>query len=177
MTLAARHQIRRREVRLPGMGIGRVLALVGAALVWFGLSQPFYTLTLPRGTADALVAGFGGTDPLTQMFARFLGAAAAQAEGGVGVDAWTAFGRLDLVLAVGAAVAAALVVLGALGHVSAALLQVVWAFGLAGAGLVVFRMVDRPLPSQILTLDRGAWTLLVGCGLVAAGGWLVAARN
>jgi hypothetical protein len=177
MTLAARHQTRpRHRVRLPGMGIGRVTALLGAAIVWLGLSQPFYTLTLPRGTADALVSGFGA-DPLSQMLARFLGAATLQAEGGLGIDAWTAFERVDLLLGIGAAAAAALVVLGALGQVTPALLQVVWAAGLGGLGLVAYRMVDRPLPAEVLTVDRGAWTLLVGCGLLVVGGWLVAARD
>jgi hypothetical protein len=155
------------------------MVLVGCAMVAAGLYQPFYRLELPPGFVQQLQSGLAsaGSDPLSTVMGQLLGQVAAQldAQGGMSVDAWTAFERIDIAIALGAGLAVALVVLGALGHVSGSLLRAVWVIGLGIVALTGYRIAAQPgAVAEWLSIGRGAWILLAGGIVVAVGGWLAA---
>ncbi len=167
-------------MRLPAMGIGQIVLLVGVALTFFAMSQPFYMVKLP--TAAFAQVGEMFADPTLKQYAAQAAAEAAKinAAGGVEASAWTAFERIDLAIAVLCGLAVVLVALRAAGHVSSEISGRAWLCGLGAVGLVAFRMVQPPFPAaagDYVRLGHGAWMLLAATCLVTVGAWFAASRD
>lgn len=167
------------RVRLPGVGLGRLVGIAGAAVVVAGLSRPFYTLLAPPGAGAAPAASDSGSShALGRFFDMIAGGGESAARGaGTGISGWAAFGTLDTVLAAGALLSALLLVAAMVVRIPGGLLRPVWAFGVTGAALVGYRLLERPLPHDLLAVAAGAWIVLAGCLLIAFGGWLAAVTD
>lgn len=152
--------------RRPGLTAGPVIGVVGALVLIAGLSRPFYML-LPASSTSA-----GSSSRFTERLIDLLLGSGGSAAHGAPLDAWTAFGYLDVVLAGGAALAALALVTAlavpALGGVG----RVVWLFGIAAATVVAYRLVHHPLPDEGLSVGNGAWIVLAGALATALGGRL-----
>ncbi len=159
-----------------GLRAGHLLALAGAATVLVALWLPWFELRLGPLQRSEIAEGAGR---LGAPFAAFA-AGVVSALDGLRVSAWHAFGGEDVALAAGAC-GLALVVLAAGGAAgpqvrieTAAAATGARLTGLALAGVVVVRLVDRPLPSEVLALGPGGWVALAGCALMVVGGAFLA---
>jgi hypothetical protein len=167
------------RVRLPGVGLGRLVGVAGAAVVVAGLSRPFYTLLAPPGAgAVPAGAGSGSSDAVGRFFDMIAGGGGSGDRGaGTAISGWAAFETLDTVLAAGALLSAVLLVAAMVVRLPGTFLRPVWAFGVTGAALVGYRLLERPLPHDVLAVAAGAWIVLAGCLLIAFGGWLAAVTD
>ncbi len=151
--------------------LGDVLTLAGAGVLLLALFAPWYRVVLPPGFADAFRSAVTGT---TDPFARALGEVfVAQTDhairGGLPVTAWDAFKILDVVLLAAAAGAALLIVLSITDRLSRPVDDLVSAAGTLAVGGVLFRIIVRPGPSEVLTIGYGAWMALAGAVAIIVG--------
>jgi len=128
--------------------------LLGAALVVGALFAPWYALDLGpemRGMMNAQTTRLPGE---LGQFARDLLSVAPDR---IVADGWQAFERTDIVLlcmSIGAVVAAAL-----------DRMDVAGGAGAVSVGATMLAMVDQPQPSELISLQWGAW-LALGGGLM-----------
>ena len=102
-----------------------------------------------------------------------------QAQGPVPLTAWQVFEQADAVLAVAAGLVLGLVVLNAIGALSARLDGVLVLGGLVAGAVVCFRLAsppgsDTPLGSDLLHVAGGAHLALAGAALMTVGGVVAA---
>lgn len=91
------------------------------------------------------------------------------------LDAWGAFSVVDLVLALVAVLAIALLVVQLAGRGPAgpvALGVITGTLSLVAVVLVAFRILDQPGPNEFVTVRAGAWLGLLATVLIAVGTWL-----
>jgi hypothetical protein len=130
----------------------------GAAAVAGALWAPWYALNFGAQAKGAIGAQ---TDKLPGAVGDFTRQLLSLIPTRIEATGWQAFEKADVVLLVCAMVAVAAALLGRMDVV-----------GLAGGGAVVVTvvaMVDRPLPSEILTLQWGPWLSLAGAAAILAG--------
>jgi hypothetical protein len=151
--------------------LGDVVTLAGAALLLFALFAPWYRVVLPPEFAEAFRSAVtGSTDPFARAFGEAFAAQAEQAtRGGLTVSAWEAFKILDVVLLAAAAGAALLLGLSITDRLSRPVDDLVAAAGSLAVGGVLFRIIVRPGPNEVLTIGYGAWMALAGAVAIVAG--------
>jgi hypothetical protein len=91
------------------------------------------------------------------------------------ITAWEAFSVVDLVLALVAVLAIALLVVQVAGRGPAgpvALGVITGTLSLVAVVLVAFRILDQPGPNEFVTVRAGAWLGLLATVLIAVGTWL-----
>lgn len=171
-------------MRLPGMGLGRIVLVVAAAVAVFAATQlPFYVVTVPRGLGDALAAQAQTADPQTRQLVDAMtpmlneGAAQVNAAGGLAVTMWDAFERLGPAVVGLCLIAALLAILGYLGHISGTVARYAWVCGIGAFAIVVYHMVVRPGDAAYVALGSGAWVLAAAALGVAVGGHLSSAKG
>lgn len=157
-----------------GLRVGHLVALGGAALLLVALWLPWFAVHLEPGERQALT---GAAGQLGTPFAAFAEGFLAQVDG-LRVTAWEAFGGEDVALASGAGAVVAVIAAAAGGAgagvrvepVAAARLATLAGVGLGG--LVLVRLLHRPLGGRVLDLAVGGKVALAGCALMAVGGVL-----
>lgn len=156
-----------------GVTLGELLSGLGAVVVMVSLWRPWYELRFPDELlqqARAFSSRMGELGPYAQQ-----GIDELQSRGSVPVTAWQAFEQADTVLAVAAGVVLGLVLLNAIGALSARLDGALVLAGLVATGLVAFRLVSPPGPDAALAADllhpaSGLYMALVGALLMTGGG-------
>ena len=91
-----------------------------------------------------------------------------------GLNAWSAFSVLDLLLAVVIALGLALAILQVVGRGPALPVAVgvgAATLGLVAAVLVAYRILNQPGPNDSLSVSAGAWLGLVSVALLSLGAW------
>jgi hypothetical protein len=140
----------------PEMSNSRTVAvLLGAALLIGALFAPWYAVELGPAAREALSSQ---ANQLPAAFADFAKQLVTMLPERIEATAWMAFERTDVVL-LGTAIAAAF----------AALLQrleIAAVAGAIGAGNIVWVMFQRPGPSELISLQWGAWLALGGALLI-----------
>ncbi len=145
-------QVREQAADNTAVSESRTSAITAAAAVLIGsLWAPWYAIDISPAARDA-VSGQAGQlpGPLGDFARQVLTLLPTHIE----ATAWQVFDNADVVLLVCAIVA-----------VMAALIDRVGVAGLAGAaaaGTVVLQMIDRPGPSEIVSLKWGTWLALAG---------------
>jgi hypothetical protein len=130
----------------------------GAAALAAALWAPWYAFDFGPQAKSALGAQTG---QLPGAFGEFTRQLLSLIPTHIEATAWQAFEKADVVLLVCAMVAFAAALLGRMDVA-----------GLAGGGaavLTVVQMLDRPLPSPILSLQWGPWLALAGAAAIVGG--------
>jgi hypothetical protein len=156
-----------------GLRSGHLLALGGAALALAALWAPWYEVNLgvlqdalrQRGVAGTQVGSF--LQSLTALLPKTISG-----------NAWEVLGRTDVLVALLAALALAVLLAAAdafgsgirVARDSAA--RVCVASGVVAALAVGGRALDPPGPNDYVDVRWGAWACLTGCVLMAIGGLL-----
>jgi hypothetical protein len=156
-----------------GLRSGHLLALGGAALALAALWAPWYQINVGV-LQDALQQhGVAGTQvgnllqSLTALLPRTISG-----------DAWEVLGRIDVLVALLAALAVAvlLAAAGAFGSgirvAREAAARVCVSTGVIAALAVGGRALNPPGPNDYVDVRWGAWACLAGCVLMAVGGLL-----
>jgi hypothetical protein len=149
------------------MSDSRTLAvLLGAAIVIGALFAPWYALDFGPVARDAIASQ---TDQLPGAFGAFAKQLVTMLPDHIEANAWTAFERTDVVL-LAAAIAAAF----------SAMLNRLDVAALAGGvvlGTTVWALADPPIPSELLSLQWGAWLTLAGGLLIVVASRVPARRE
>jgi hypothetical protein len=122
--------------------------------------------------AGHVAAGLGALVTIAALWMPWYGPASPRPAGArATVDAWTAFGGTDALLA-GAAALVLVAAVAAAGDLvdTAAAARGIAAVGAAALGLVVLRLVDQPGPDPLLDVRHGVWVAAAGGALMLAGG-------
>jgi hypothetical protein len=124
-----------------------------------------------------VVAGVAGVVLLASMFLDWytISSAAVLGDGERGVSAWSAFTVVDVFLAIVALLGIALAVSQVVGRGPAlpvGIGVIATTLALAGALLLLYRIVNQPGPNDVIGVGAGAWLGLAACLGVFAGGWL-----
>ena len=134
------------------MSESRTSAIAAAAAVLIGsLWAPWYAIDFSPAAREAVGAQAGQLPGVLGEFARQV---VTMLPMHIEATAWEVFEKADVILFACAIVA-----------VMAALIDRMDVAGLAGlvaAGAVVVQMVDRPGPSEVVSLEWGAWLALAG---------------
>jgi len=131
-------------------------------------------MDLSRLRPGELIAAAGGIALLVVMFLDWY-----ELEGGggirsIGLNAWQAFGLLDVILAIAALAGIGLAVVTAARRSPAlpvAASVVTAAVGIAATLLVLYRILDQPGPNEFVAAELGAFLGFVSSLAIAAGGW------
>ncbi len=124
-----------------------------------------------RVRAGEIVAGTAGVVLLASMFLDWYSVESLDE----GLSAWAAFGFVDLLLALIALLGIALALSQVMGRGPAlpvALGVITTTLALAGALLLLYRILNQPGPNELITVAAGAWLGLVACLGVFFGSWL-----
>jgi hypothetical protein len=124
-----------------------------------------------RVRSGELIAAGGGVALLVVMFLGWYGVRGREAT----LSAWQAFSITDIVLAVVAVLAIALLVVQLAGRGPAApvALGVLSAtLSLVAVLLVAYRILNQPGPNEFVEVHAGAWLGLLAAVAIAAGTWL-----
>ncbi len=130
---------------------GDRISLAGAVVLVIALFLPWY------GIEDDLLGGGPAGDALRSIV------------GNISLNAFEAFGFLDIVLLLLAIGAGALIVLVAMGKLDESLHRFVETIGIIAAIAVLFRLVIQP---DGASLKWGIFVALIGAGAIAAGQYL-----
>ncbi len=140
------------------MSESRTSAIAAAAAVLVGsLWAPWYAIDFSPAAREAVGAQAGQLPGVLGDFARQV---VTMLPTHIEATAWEVFEKADVILFACAIVA-----------VMAALIDRMDVAGLAGlvaAGAVVVQMVDRPGPSEVVSLKWGAWLALAGALAIVA---------
>jgi hypothetical protein len=130
-----------------------------------------------RPHAGYVASGLGALLTLAALWMPWYAPASPKPAGAMGtLDAWSAFGGTDALLAGAAALVLVAAVAAAGDRVdTAAAARGIAAVGAASLGLVVLKLVDQPGPDALLDVRPGVWAAAAGGALMLAGG-LAAAR-
>ncbi|MFN8110936.1 MAG: hypothetical protein U0Y82_13990 [Thermoleophilia bacterium] len=169
MSLSARHTAPAAAGAERSLPLPPILLVVGAALAVGGLSAPWYRLSLPPGFMTSLVRQLVPNDSTGLFTAGANRIEALNRSGALQVSGWQAFHQIDLIIAGLAAVAVLSLVLTHMRQLHRFPTDTVTAVGAAIVGLVVFRVVHPPGPSEYLHTMWGAWCTLAGGVLVVLG--------
>jgi hypothetical protein len=124
-----------------------------------------------RDRAGDVVAGAAGVLLLVSLF---LGWYAVESRDDV-LSAWTAFGFVDVLLALVALLGIALALSQVVGRGPAlpvALGVITTTLGLAATLLALYRILNQPGPNDLIGVRPGAWLGLAACLGVFLGAWL-----
>jgi hypothetical protein len=127
--------------------------------------------------AGHVAAGLGALLAITALWMPWYAPASSEPGGATAtLDAWSAFGGTDALLAGAAALVLVAAVAAAGDRVDTeAAARGIAAVGAAALGLVVLKLVDQPGPDALLDVRVGAWVAAAGGALMLAGG--LAARR
>jgi hypothetical protein len=123
-----------------------------------------------RVRTGELIAGAGAAVLLVAMFLDWY-TPRGRAEG---LNAWSAFSVLDLLLAVTIALGLALAILQVVGRGPAlpvAIAVLTATLGLAATLLVAYRILNQPGPNDLISVAVGAWLGLAAVALLTLGAW------
>jgi len=133
-------------------------SVIGAGAVAVALWAPWYAIDFGPAARGAVGAQ---TDTLPGAVGDFTRQLLSMIPAHIEATAWQAFEKTDVVLLVCAIVA-----------IVAALLDRMDVVGLAGGGaavLTIVQMLDRPGPSELISLQWGPWLALLGAAVILAG--------
>jgi hypothetical protein len=130
-----------------------------------------------RPHAGHVAAGLGALLAMAALWMPWYAPASPESGGPTAtLDAWSAFGGTDALLAGAAALVLVAAVAAAGDRVDTeAAARGIAAVGAAALGLVVLKLVDQPGPDALLDVRHGVWAAAAGGALMLAGG-LAAAR-
>jgi hypothetical protein len=156
-----------------GLQTGHLLALGGAALALAALWAPWYEIRLDGLQGALAQPGVAGT-----QVGNLLQSVTALLPKTISGDAWETLGRVDVLVALLAAlsIAVLLAAAGAFGS-GISVARDAAARACAGTGAIAAlavgaRALDPPAPSAYVDVRWGAWACLIGCALMVAGGLL-----
>ena len=148
----------------------QVLATLGSGLLLVSLWLHWYSFRIPDSAisqAEHLAGQFGILGPYVDAAAQVVRRA-----GTLHLDAWQAFGQIDVALAVCGSMAALLAGLTVTGRASGAGRLMAW-IGTAAAVLCLYRTVSPPGPSGLLHAAFGAYLALAAAVALVVGGTLL----
>jgi hypothetical protein len=122
-----------------------------------------------RVRTGELVAGVAGVVLLVVLFLPWYSI------GGRNLSAWATFGVIDLVLALIAVLAIALLVLQVAGRGPAApvaLAVITATLSIVAFVLVAYRILNQPGPNDLVGVSVGAWLGLLATAVIGCGTWL-----
>jgi hypothetical protein len=124
-----------------------------------------------RVRAGDVVAGAAGVLLLVSLFLGWYAVESRDDE----LSAWSAFGVVDVLLALVALLGIALAVSQVVGRGPAlpvALGVITTTLGLAATLLTLYRILNQPGPNELIGVEPGAWLGLAACLGVFLGAWL-----
>jgi hypothetical protein len=125
-----------------------------------------------RPHAGHVAAGLGALLAMAALWMPWYAPASPESGGPTAtIDAWSAFGGTDALLAGAAALVLVAAVAAAGDRVDTeAAARGIAAVGAAALGLVVLKLVDQPGPDALLDVRHGAWVAAAGGALMLVGG-------
>ena len=148
----------------------QILATLGSGLLLVSLWLQWFSFRIPAAAisqAQDIARQIGVRGQYVDAFGEV-----ARNVGTLHVDAWQAFARIDVALAICGSLAALLAGLTITGRASGGGRILAWAGGLAAA-LCLYRIVSPPGPSGVLHVALGAYLALAAALALVAGGTLL----
>jgi hypothetical protein len=154
--------------------LGAVLLAVAVFLPWYGVSFNAHAVAAAEQASEQFAAQYGNAALQSHLGSLHTSLTGLVNHEVFALSAHQALSTLNVVLLIIAGLGILIALLALAGPASASEANRVplALLGLLGAACVVFRMIDRPVPTGeviSLSLREGAWLALIGCIGMAAG--------